>query len=846
MEISNDGGAWRRMTNSKRWFVLPLILLFLCLGSLGVPVQQEAAAAAGEQYTQEATRLQSLGLFQGTSTGFQLDRPPTRLEGAVMLVRILGKEDEAKATHSTHPFTDVPAWGSSYVGYLYETGITSGTSATTYGAEQEMSVHQYITFVLRALGYNDANGDFVWNKSIDKAIEVGLVSPAEGQALNKDVFLRGHVAMISEQALHTPINRQSFDLAEKLMDEGVFTLAQYESVYITSDEHEPNQGDLDAYTVLVYMNGSDLESQYDEEYGEYAGAGSSDLMEMMQVGSSDEVNVIIETGGTYTWANEVVDGERNQRWLVHENELEKLMDLEKRNIGDPGTLTDFLTWGVQEFPAENYALIFWNHGGGSIMGFGADEWFEGDSLTLAEMNEAMQQFYAHTGERFELVGFDACLMATIETAQVFSPYADYFVASEELEPGHGWNYEPILRTLVQKPTVDGAELGKVIVDGYKAQAIEQEQEMSITLSVTDLSAVDEVVTALEAFIDQAESDLSPEGQLYRIAQGRGKAEGYGSTTAHGGDTDMVDLADLAENLQGHYPEAAQALIVAIDQAVVYNMNSEGRPDASGLSIYFPYKDKDNFQASLNVLQQMDFSDAYHEFLTSYVSLLGGEASAVEMEMSNSDEFLEEWVEGSEGTLQITIAPDDVDRIAEMYSVLATFEDGPDSPLIFLGLDDMVDFDPETGILKDDFTGEWVGLNGHLVSMYTLDVEEEYTRYAIPIELNGTEVDLIVLYNWEEGTTEIIGAWEGIDEETQMPDKNLIKINQGDVITPLFYTYDELTDEEGYATGDTFTVEGSLELSSEVLPAGLYLYGFYISDFAQNESYSDFVEIELVD
>ena len=119
------------------------------------------ATAGAANFDHCADQLKDLGLFQGTEQGYELDRAPTRAEAATMLVRLLGKEDEAKALDYAAPFTDLAGWEKPYVQYLYENGLTTGVTETTFKPDQGCSAQMYTTFLLRALGYSDAaNGDF--------------------------------------------------------------------------------------------------------------------------------------------------------------------------------------------------------------------------------------------------------------------------------------------------------------------------------------------------------------------------------------------------------------------------------------------------------------------------------------------------------------------------------------------------------------------------------------------------------------------------------------------------------------------------------------------------------------
>ncbi len=154
------------------------------------------------EYTQQAETLKTLGLFNGTAKGFELTRNATRVEAAAMLVRLLGKETEAKNGTYVHPFTDVPGWANSSIGYLYANGLTKGVGPTLFGSNQLSTPSQYATFALRALGYDDTKGDFAWNTSITKGVSIGLFTSGEGDSLQRLKELpRGSMVLISYNSL---------------------------------------------------------------------------------------------------------------------------------------------------------------------------------------------------------------------------------------------------------------------------------------------------------------------------------------------------------------------------------------------------------------------------------------------------------------------------------------------------------------------------------------------------------------------------------------------------------------------------------------------------------------------
>nr|WP_297275353.1 S-layer homology domain-containing protein [uncultured Agathobaculum sp.] len=177
------------------------------------------ATAGAANFDHCADQLKDLGLFQGTEQGYELDRAPTRAEAATMLVRLLGKEGEAKTLDYTAPFTDLADWEKPYVQYLYDNGLTTGATATTFEPEEGCSAQMYTTFLLRALGYSDAEaGDFTYAQAVSFGESIGLVDYAN---CNQDTFLRDHVAAMSLTALDTPVKGdENTVLLEKLVADG--------------------------------------------------------------------------------------------------------------------------------------------------------------------------------------------------------------------------------------------------------------------------------------------------------------------------------------------------------------------------------------------------------------------------------------------------------------------------------------------------------------------------------------------------------------------------------------------------------------------------------------------------
>ena len=182
-----------------------------------------SAYAAEQSGINKADALNYLGLFQGTDNGYELDKGLTRAEAIAMVVRYLGAEKDAANGEYNVPFTDVPEWAEKYIGYAYEQGITAGTSDNTFSSNDDVTLNQYLTFLLRVLGYSDTSGDFTWDQPYDLAWTAGLLE--NGEMPQK--FARSDMVDISYNALEAHYKSGTMTISEYLMGQYVFTSAEY-------------------------------------------------------------------------------------------------------------------------------------------------------------------------------------------------------------------------------------------------------------------------------------------------------------------------------------------------------------------------------------------------------------------------------------------------------------------------------------------------------------------------------------------------------------------------------------------------------------------------------------------
>ena len=366
----------------------------------------------------------------------------------------------------------------------------------------------------------------------------------------------------------------------------------------------------DKNTILIYMCGTDLESR--------SAMASRDLQEMLNASLSDNVNILVYTGGCRRWQNNIISNQTNQVYQVVKGGLNRLVaDAGAKSMVDPNTLTEFIQYGVQVAPANRYHLIFWDHGGGSESGYGHDEKFPASgSMSLAEINKALK----NSGATFDFIGFDACLMATVETALVAGQYADYMIASEETEPGIGWYYTDWLTRLSANPSMPTLEIGKLIADSFTNACATTCYGQDTTLSVVDLAELQRTVPDNLTSFARSTTALIQNNQYQTVSNARSSAREFAASTR----IDQVDLVHLARNMG---TEEGMQLANALLGAVKYNTTSKSMTNAYGLSVYFPYSRRSKVDSMVNTYNDIGMDSEYAKCIQSFAALgVAGQAS----------------------------------------------------------------------------------------------------------------------------------------------------------------------------------------------------------------------------
>ena len=359
----------------------------------------------------------------------------------------------------------------------------------------------------------------------------------------------------------------------------------------------------DTVTLMIFMCGTDLESG--------SGMATSDLMEMTKAEISDNVNILVYTGGCKSWRNNIVSSQKNQVYRVREGGIELVVDSDgQKAMTAPETLQTFVKWCAKNYPATRNQLIFWDHGGGSVTGYGYDEKFRSSgSMDLTEIQSAIRA----SGVKFDFIGFDACLMATAENAMALSDYADYLIASEETEPGLGWYYTNWLTSLSQNTSTPTLDLAKELIDDFVSVSAKKCPGQSTTLSLVDLAELSHTFPDKFAAFAKDTSSKIENSEYKTVSTARNSVREFAKSNR----IDQIDLVHLAQNLG---TQEGDDLVEVLLSAVKYNRTSPDMTNSYGLSIFFPQRSLSSVSTMVKAYKTLGVDENYTKCIQEYATV----------------------------------------------------------------------------------------------------------------------------------------------------------------------------------------------------------------------------------
>jgi hypothetical protein len=617
-------------------------------------------------------------------------------------------------------------------------------------------------------------------------------------------------------------------------------------------------GGEDTVTVMIYLCGSDLET--------YGGAASADLGEMMlAVSQNENLNILVETGGATEWTNYMVDADTNQRFKITDGKMELIEDVGSRDMSDGDTLTDFISWSAENYPANRYMLIMWDHGGGTVGGLIIDERYDIEkSMQITELGDALH----NSGVIFDMIGFDCCLMSTVETAFMVENYADYMIASQLVEPSSGWHYTGFLEALDENTSIPTEDLGVIIADEYfeYSDNILVFFENDLTMSVLDLTYLPAMFQAMDNFFSSAEEILVSDEGFIQLTQTAAE------TRAISENDDLADLLTLVNSMGGS--EELQARILDV---VVYNKsNVDGH---NGMCLYFPYRDLSKVSDALYIYDEIGITGSYREFITTFANIVAGgqiyqgggsnnpfgdddwsediydDYDWMDSDITDEYEYLYEdtafdsdelYLEEVDDYFVLNLSYEQQGLITD-FLLRAFIDDG--EGWIDLGADAYYEFD-DYGNLIIDFDNTWVSLNGQTVCFYSIeDISfgsgSWYNYGYVPCEINDRDAELIVVWD-SQNPSGFVAGWR-YDTAGSASMKGLFDLEDGMEINFVcdYYTYDN-DFEASYYFGEPLIVSGEIEVSYEDVGDNDVEVYYELYDIYQNTYWTESIIYSMED
>lgn len=594
------------------------------------------------------------------------------------------------------------------------------------------------------------------------------------------------------------------------------------------------------------------------------GCASNDIDELCHGVYSDNIKIVFQTGGAKRWSNSRINPNKTQRFEYVDGYFNEVDNMPLQDSCDPKTLSDFMAFCDKNYAADHMILVLWDHGSGA-QGYGSDEIF-GTSFTLPDLEKAFAHNYKKNSNNphWDLIGFDACLMASVEVPHYLSGYTRYMVASEELEPGDGWNYTPVMDALNSNPAMSVPDFGRLIADEYINYYITYNEnvawliggDMAVEMSLID---VNEAEKAYQAYCQLAKTQLKDAvksiDSLTTIDTSTNMGVRYGNS--YYSIINEIDLGTYMDALSDYYPQECDKVRNAVKKSVLYHRENGFLSESQGLSVYVPTT-IDNINGIATFLEYLDnacdnddvralyyykASGCLNDKLKKYVSEQGmGTPKTLDVSVLRSiGDMKVSFIDG--GNYQIPVSEELRGLISGHRLELASY-DTKKGELVYYGHDNYTTLEDE-GYITTDFDGKWIALDDEF--LYVEPISETYTSilYRSPIKYNGEDYFLIFSYDKDSETFAINGIFKQNDgddlDDFNVADRKTETLMPGDKIVPLLKVQNVENDSEYISEGKTIKYKSSSKVEMKSLDNGEYLSMIVIEDMRGDTYYAPIVE-----
>ena len=425
--------------------------------------------------------------------------------------------------------------------------------------------------------------------------------------------------MLTEQQPAFLVNKSLSDIYEKTagkvdgrgdviypaLEEGVIRDSSARALYF------PVKSGVRETTVYMYLIGSDLEDA--------TGSASVNLTQIKDAtAAGDKLKFIIEAGGTGRWFTDGFQDRQTGRYMIKDGEVTLLETLPKDTCMSEGeTLQDFLLWANENYPSNRKMLFFWDHGGG-LGGFGVDDLNprkDQRMLSISEINTALEA----SGEKYDLIGFDACLMQTMEVGLTLEPYADFMLASEGSEPPTGLYYTAAFGRLAREPDLSTLQFGAMMCSSFdqSLDLLKGGSQAGATLSMTELRYLPVVTKTFIGYLGGLDRKFKTDKTSFmNMSTARSKAYEFQMED----QIDLIDFIDMSDISD----EEKTEMINTVKGAIPVR-NAASANHINGLAVYMPYDNLDGYTKAYGTLKKLNMkgeTKVYNDF----ASILGSQKS----------------------------------------------------------------------------------------------------------------------------------------------------------------------------------------------------------------------------
>ena len=592
------------------------------------------------------------------------------------------------------------------------------------------------------------------------------------------------------------------------------------------------------------------------------GAASKDISEITSEVWSDNIRVVIQTGGACHWSNKMINPNRTQRFVYEKGSFSEVENLPLQEASETDTLADFLSYCNDNYRSDHNMFIFWDHGGGPF-GYGFDN-IHHKMFSLREIRAAFEKVYGAAPSKapYDIIGFDACLMAELTVMHSLNGYADYYCLSEEVEPNEGWSYDRFLKKMSDDPTMSAPQVGRAVADAYTDFYMQENinvgylLEENVTFSVLDAKKAEELYEAYselcKAQLIDAASDLGVLSEMGRLGM---RATRYAQELSN--VYNMSDLGNYVDYMIDSYPEECSRIKELVGETVLYHRENGALADSTGVAVYLPCQ-VDNYRGlgryldyiydivdddNIRALYYYKQAGCLNDELTGYVKTLTNKEPEKLNTRLFSDFSKAEPTVGKDGfSLPVS---EELQKLMVGYSILVANYDEDYATLTEYGSIGGMELDGE-GSLISSFDGRWPCINNVPLYVEVVSNSPSATEYKAHIMYNGEEAYLILDHN--KDTDELaVSSVRIVEEENanyMVNTKSSLQLEEGDTIIPLYNETDLEDDTESSVYGKSVKIKKNTAFEMKTLPRGYYLGTVVITDARGDSYYSAVVGADI--